>query len=423
MNEYLALLFPALAGILLLFFFKHKTTWWEVLLPVIVGVIVIFSMRSCDKAYLIADTEYRSHMAYTAKYEEPWNEYIKKTCSHTTCTGSGKNRSCTTIYYDCSYVKYHEAEYYIEDSDGNVFYISESEYNKIVKKWHNQHFVELNRNYHSIDGDMYVTQWTGKLDELVTTHTSHSYENRVQASHSVYNFKEVPEEEAIKNKLYEYPKIQGYSMNPILSNDITIYQSQQDKLNIINGMLGKKKQIQVFVLLWKDKPYSISELQRAYWKGGNKNELIINIGLDKNNKIEWNNIYSWSDKQLAQIKIRDWLSNQKGKKLNIKNLTHYSFTAINKHWVRKNFKEFDYLEVDLTKGQVRWIYIVVIIFTLGLCIFAVMNDKDPVYKESTGNQKLLIFKQRVFDYLKSKLKPITDRIKLFFNWIKSKLYW
>lgn len=416
MTEFISLIFPVVASIVLFILFKHKTTWWELMLPVVIGIILIFSIRACDKAYLESDTEYWSYHAVSVHYEEPWNEYIHKTCHYTTCTGSGKSRTCTTHSYDCSYVQYHDAKYYIKDNGGNIHTISEHEYNKIKHSWNNSNFVELNRNYHTIDGDMYVSVWKHEIKNLITTQETHGYTNKVQASHSIYNFKEIDDEEKIKYDLFEYPEIQSYNLTPILTHGIKIKDYQQQQFNAINGLLGSKKHVQVFLLIWKNKDKEVSEMQKAYWKGGNQNELIICVGLDKNNKIKWNNIFTWSEKDLVKIKIRDYLNNQIGKKLYVKNFRENIFPVIDKHWVRKDFKEFDYLEVELTLTQVIWIFIIVILVTIGLCIYVVINDHDPVYVNSTSNQKLYIFKQNIIN----KIKTLYAKISA---WIKNKLYW
>lgn len=420
MTEFLALFIPVFAAGILLFIFKHKTTWWEVLLPLIAGIIIIFSMRACDKAVLVEDNEYLSYYGMSVHYEEPWNEYIHKTCYYTTCTGSGKSRVCTTHSYDCSYVKYHDAEYYIKDNGNNIHYITEKEYKKYRNLWGNNNFVEMNRNYHTIDGNMYVSVWNKDTKTMITTQKNHSYTNKVQASHSIYNFKEIDEEEKIKYKLFDYPEITSYNINPILTNGYTVQDYEQRSFNVINGLLGSKKHVQVLLLIWKNKPLEVSEMQKAYWKGGNQNELIICIGLDNNNNIKWNNIFTWSEKDIVKIKIRDYLYNLKGKKLYIGPLKNYVMPVIDKHWVRKDFKEFDYLEVELTYGQIIWIFIVVLIVTVGLSIFVIMNEVDPIYKESTPNQKLIIFKQKTIQNIKRLLYLLKTKTNEYYTLLKNK---
>lgn len=50
MNEYFALIIPVIFSILLIIFFHTKVIWWEMILPVVVGLMVIFAMKGCDKS-------------------------------------------------------------------------------------------------------------------------------------------------------------------------------------------------------------------------------------------------------------------------------------------------------------------------------------------------------------------------------------
>lgn len=426
MNEYFALIIPVIFAILLISFFHKRVTWWEMLLPIVIGLITIFSMKSCDQSMNVSDTEYLSQHVVKAVYEETWNEWIKKTCSTryacgTYTTGSGKNRSThtkyCTRYYDCSYCKTHPAMWYLVDDAGMTYSITQSKYNELVMSWGNQTFIDMKRHYHTIDGDKYETSWNRDNAKLITTHRTHSYENRVQSSHSIYNFWEVSDTNKLFYALFDYPQINNYVQNPVMAYEYKVKQSEQDYVNIINGLLGKKKEVQYFVCVWKNRPYASSEWQQAYWKGGNKNEIIVCVGLDKKDRISWVNVFTWSEKDIVRIKIRDYLLSNKGKKLDFVALTDLSYATIDKNWSRKNFHDFDFLEIELTDTQVTWIYVIVILLSLGLSIFAVMNNVDPEYRNTQSQfsiklqNKWKIFKyktvnnyRKIKQYIKNKFK-------------------
>lgn len=414
MNEYFALLIPIFFGIVMILFFSKKVTWWEMIVPTLVGLIIIFSMKSCDKASNVSDIEYLSQHVVTAVHEEEWNEWIKKTCSERYACGTeshtdSKGHTTTstkycTRYYDCSYCENHPEHWYIIDDSGEQYSISKEYYNKLMQSWHNETFVDMHRHYYTIDGNKYTTTWDKNKSTLVTTHRTHSYENKVQASHSIYNYADVNDSDKVLYKLFEYPHINNYQQNPIMTYNYFVSQKDQDYANTINGLLGKKKQVQYFVCIWKDKPYSSSTMQQAYWKGGNKNEIIVCIGVDKANKVTWTNVFTWSEKDIVRIKIRDYVLGFKGQVINLNMLTDYSYNTIESQWKRKNFHDFDFLEVDLTDTQVTWIYIIVIIFSLGLCVFAVLNDINPDYKTTQWEQNI-----------KNKLKNKLDYVNRFFR--------
>jgi hypothetical protein len=429
MNEYFALIIPVIFAILLIVFFHTKVTWWEMVLPVFVGLIVIFTMKGCDKSMNVQDTEYLSQHVVKAVYEQTWNEWIKKTCSEryacgteTYSTGSGKNRRTSTRtkyctrYYDCSYCKTHPAMWYLVDDAGQTFDITQQRYEELVKQWGNQTFVDMKRHYYTVDGNEYVTNWNNEKNTLITTHREHSYENRIQCSSTIYNFKELSDSDKVHYNIFEYPKIIGYSQNPVMTYNYSVQQQTQEYVNTINGLLGEKKQVQYFVCVWKNKPYSVSDWQQAYWKGGNKNEIIVCIGVDALNKVTWANVFTWSEKDIVRIKIRDYVLGNKGKVLNLNELTDFSYTVIDKNWKRKNFHDFDFLEVELTDTQVNWIYIVVILFSLGLSVFAVMNQVDPEYQD--GDSKLSVWTKTKYKTLSYKT---TNNYRKFKQFIKTKI--
>jgi sugar (pentulose or hexulose) kinase len=53
--------------------------------------------------------------------------------------------------------------------------------------------------------------------------------------------------------LYEYPPIEMYDQNPILSHTIKLPKNQDDALRFTNGFYGKKHQFRAFVLLFENK--------------------------------------------------------------------------------------------------------------------------------------------------------------------------
>jgi len=56
-------------------------------------------------------------------------------------------------------------------------------------------FVDMNRDYDTDDGDMYLTKYPNTYKSYEFYATKHSYENRVQASTSIFNFPEVTDKE------------------------------------------------------------------------------------------------------------------------------------------------------------------------------------------------------------------------------------
>jgi hypothetical protein len=244
----------------------------------------------------------------------------------------------------------------------------------LVKKFGNEKFVDLGRNYHSYDGDKYVSEWPGTDETIETTVTSHSYENRVQASSDVFNFPEVDTSDIRVHGLYGYPKIHSnYKQDNLLGNTPN-WAQYNFQLEVLNGKLGKKKQLKTFVLLFKNKTRDAGFKQEALWKGGNKNEYVLCIGVDDNYQVDWVYPFSWSEAQITKVNIRTYVEQQDT--LDLGKTIDYMYTELDENFVRKQFADFDYLTIDPTDTQLLWTYIFSLLVTIGLSVYFVLNEFD-----------------------------------------------
>lgn len=372
--EWFALIIPIFASIILMIFFHHKLLWWEIIPGILVGVITIWVFKFTAEKILVTDTEYYNGYVTSVWYYEPWSEWIDRTCteSYPCGTDANGNTSYCTRTYDCSYEKRHPKKWVAKNNIKEQFYITESRYNSLKSRFNNVSFVDMNRNYCcGRDGDAYMSKYLGEPGKIEHTSTKHKYENRVQASNSIFKFKEIKKIEADSLGLFKYPEIyDGYKQNHLLgvkNNRIEL------RLDYLNGTLGKKKQVKVFLLIFKDKPKEYFELQNSYWKGGNKNEFNIVMSI-KNNKIQWSEIMTWSEKDELKIRVRNYLNKYKTENINYIDLIDFLYKNIDNLYKRKSFSDFDYLSVELKPNQLLFLYSLVTIITVIISIFMIMND-------------------------------------------------
>jgi hypothetical protein len=109
---WLLLIIPIIVCVTLFLVLHKHIALMSYLIIIIPSILLIVGL---DYGMIIAnesDVEYNGYYIKKVRYYEPWDEWIHKTCSYTTCSGSGKTRSCVTHYYDCSYRKYH-SEYWV----------------------------------------------------------------------------------------------------------------------------------------------------------------------------------------------------------------------------------------------------------------------------------------------------------------------
>lgn len=370
-----AIAVPILTAIVLLTWFRHKTVWWEFLVPLVVSIVCIAGFKFGAEKVQTSDTEYWGGWATHAEYFEDWNERV--TCSHTkycseTCRHSdGSTYSCSKPCgkqhaYD---VDYHPEYWVLHDSNGESQSIGSGQFEVLARKWQSRVFKELHRDYHTNDGDKYVATWDKNKETFVAVTTQHTYENRVQAATSIFNFQEVDPKVW---KLYEYPGIGSYDQVSILGDNAPEAKEADTLLRFWNAKLGRGKQVKMFVLVFG--PGSTLETglaQENYWKGGNKNEFTLAVGIDASRKVTWAHVISWTEVDRLKIDVREYALHQGT--LNLVDLVGYIVPEVQKRFERKAFADFSYLTVEPPGWAVALSYILTLLVNIGLSFWIIHN--------------------------------------------------
>lgn len=392
---WLSMFIPIIGSALAYYIWKHKFVWWELLLTsAACFIFVLVTKFSVEKA-LLSDTEYQGGIIVEARYYESWETWVSKTCTEryacgTYTTGTGSNRTTHTKYctrtYDCSYCDRNSAYWEVYDNLGHHWYISEEEYRRLRAQWSaTPEFVELNRSIsyrHGCgkDGDMYRIRWNGDILKSESSTRAVSYENHVQVSKSNFDLRDVSAKEAKKYGLFDYPKINGYKQRNILGLDSMTFLAQQYKngankmFEYFNGNYGPTRKIRVYVLLFSGKTFDVAMKQRNYWDGGNKNEVVICIDVDKKTgKLNWVYPFTWGENKRISIDLRE----------DIMNLGTLNFTSLynvvdksTEGFVYRDFHQFDYLSVDPPTWEVWFVYILTLGITIGILYYGYRNEYE-----------------------------------------------
>jgi hypothetical protein len=374
-----ALCIPVLAAIFLLVLFRHKIVWWEFFIPLVASVALVFIFKLSIGTIQTADTEYWGGYVEKAQYFEDWDEYIHRTCSREVYDGTDSNGNAKyrTEYYDCSYVQYYPEEWHIVDNNGIDISISESEYDRLVRQFgRSPQYIELDRNYHTDDGDLFQVDWDGSQATFEPVTTIHFYENRVQAASSVFRFPDVDDSTKALYGLYDYPKVTDNLRVPgILGPDLPDLKEAARKLDYLNATLGAPKQVHAWILVFRNQPIEAGHAQEWLWKGGNKNEFILTIGVDGNNAVQWVYPISWTEVEKLKVGSRYFVQNMKT--LRLTDIVDWLGSNIQQDWVRKPFKEFDYLTVEPPFWSVAMTYIFTLLVNIALSWWAIRNDFGP----------------------------------------------
>lgn len=358
-----------------------KMAWWEYAIIFIVPISMVLVGMSGVEYAMTRDTEYWGSLVSRATYEERWDEEVP--CRHTKyCTRSvtDSNGRLSTETYACgtehSYdVDDHPPEWYMTTTSGEKLDISSDYYNNLTVKFGNKTFLDMHRDYHSIDGDAYYTVWDNNPLKAEGVTTSHWYENRILVSNSIFKFSEVTALEKQNFALYDYPEINGnYKQKSILGDGGPSQAFAEVKLDYVNGFLGTKKQVRTYILLYKDKPLESGVMQQSLWQGGNKNEFVVAIGTDREYNIRWCHVFSWTDQEIVKIEARDFVMGQG--KLDLVKLVEFLQPHLDAKFKRKQFKDFAYLEVEPPLWYVVLTFFLTISVDAGIAFWAISNEHD-----------------------------------------------
>jgi hypothetical protein len=373
--EWLALLIPILVAIVLFIFFRHKTLWWEFLIPFATSILLILLLKFGAETSQTTDIEYWGGWVVKSEYFEEWDEEVP--CIHIkyqTETDSDGNTYLVFDGYEHLYdVDYHSPYWQLINSNGEIIIIGKNQFIQLCNRFDNKKEIDMNRNYHAIDGDKWETTWNGFDDTLEPVVTSHFYENKVQASSSVFNFQKIKKDQVKTFGLFEYPKIyDNYKCDSIFGQGDPNQNKANKLLNFYNAKLGSLKEVRMIILIFNEQPLDAGFLQEAYWKRGNKNEFVVTIGIDTDYQVNWVYVFSWTESESLMIETRNFILSQK--KLNLVDIVKWMASKVESDFVRRHFATFDYLQVDIPTWATIIIFLITIAVNIGLSIWIIKNN-------------------------------------------------
>jgi len=374
-----AVVIPITLGILY-FVGGRKVVWWEFLIPILPTFLASWGLVVAFEAGQTMDTAYKTSWVSEAQYDEDWNERCRRAVYRTQTYSCGKGRTCTRrvfSHYEY-YTVYHPAEYRIRTASGGTYPISKSAYHNLAKIFGNETFVELNRSYYTDDGDRYVTHYKGEIEKLIPASATEGYENRVQASSSIFRDMEVDKTEY---PVYDYPPLSTLNMPYILG---PCDGDEQRSFQVMNARMSMGSNCTTWLLIFKNQPYSISQIQEAYWKGGNYNELVVCVGVGENREVEWSNVFGWTENDDIKIELRNLISAQK--QLNPIAISEFLQDRIPNNFKPRDFKEFDYLKIEVPWYAYLVTILGLIILNVGIGAWLIKNEFQT-HEERVNNYR------------------------------------
>lgn len=284
----IALFLPlvAFAGALLLGFDSHY--WWAYALIAAAAEGILYLMFYLNNS----STEYLSGHIVRIVHEFPWVERKESTKSEKV---GNKTRYTTTV----SYVR-HQDEYSYELNTGHTGSLKPQSYSRLLNNWRTGTSPITVNHHHCVEGGGgEESRWNGNENDTDTVTYTNRYRNPIKNSISSQRGHKIKKDEAKALGLFEYPKIIDNEQHVLLVDPDVYYtgnlEMAETELRRLNAFCGAEKQIHVFILLFPSKAGSdIAFKQRDYWKGFNKNELVVCLGVD-GNEVDWCEMLSWMD--------------------------------------------------------------------------------------------------------------------------------
>jgi len=369
---WLGLIIPLIATIVLIVFFKKQTAVLEIIGLWVASLFIIFLAKFFVDTFDANETEYWGEYAIRVEYYEEWDEWIIQTCTREVPCGTdskGNTRYCTETY-DCSHRDYHSPYWQAITNLGNSYSITQKKYNEFMGLWNNRKFIDMDRHYYTIDGNKYESYWDNKDYNILPIITTHSYKNKVVHSSSIYEF---PEVDTSAYHLFEYPEVEDYNCNSILSEVKNKDIKWADKLlTYYNAKYGSSKQVRMWLLIYKNKPFQYGTYQENYWKGGNKNEVVLCMGIDKDLSVQWAKVFSWTERENLKTDLRDSVLFQK--KLDIYKTVNVFKDQVVEKFQRRDFSEFDYLETEPSPLACIISFLIIGLCVTGMSVYIVKNQ-------------------------------------------------
>ena len=286
-------------------------------------------------------------------YEQPYSCNCRQTCS-----GSGKNQSCSQTCDTC-YETHYTVHWNAQSTIGEFGIDSLDRTSRSV--------------YMSLDPQRYVNVRIGEP----CSRTS-AFVNYVKAvPDSLFHANPLLAQK-FAGLIPEYPSniYDIYRINRVLAVNVPVTDigAWNNDLGITLRKLGPQKQANAVIIFVNtpDRNY-INALESA-WLGGKKNDIIIAVGVTQWPHIDWVEVSSWTKQELFKVQLRDELQA-------LGDVDRAQFMAlINKHttetFVRRSMKDFEYLSDEIEPAL--WVIILAtvlgVLASLGLSYWFYRED-------------------------------------------------
>lgn len=323
--------------------------YWGYAGAAVVVSLVLYLFHYIFRRYHNSSTEYHGAFVEYATYYEAWNELVVyyETVSEPYTDSNGRT-AYRTRQVRRTRVVYHPPEWTWTTNTGRTESISCDNYNYLCQLWGGkEQFIDMCRNYHTIDGDAYRCLWDEVESTCITLTYKASYINPLKHSNSVFRYTKVTSQEAEELGLHPYPQIINDDQEAIIGDNFN--GRVHERFRFINAIEGAIRQIRIYILVFDSNTHRIevAQRQRAYWNGGAKNEFVICLGMN-GKKVDWCHTFSWMDQPTLGVKVEGYfLENTTPDMMRFSQWLGNNLNL----WKRKEWNDFKYLGLKLSTTQ------------------------------------------------------------------------
>lgn len=311
---------------------------------------------------------------------EVWNGRVTNkqrnvvSCRHSypcNCRSVSCGDDCETTICDTCYLHAYDVDWDVSGSVGDSWTIDHV-------GWDSQGLTEPPR-------------WTTtKIGE--PTSSTHSYTNYIKGSPDTL-FRRTTAYEQYKGTIPAYPiRVYDYwHLDRVVVDGVAIADIRQwnEAISHVNAELGAKKEVNIVMVIVRDRsPEWFYALERD-WLGGKKNDVVAVVSSDPKGSISWVNIMAWTKNEMVKVRLRDDLQ-ALGNIDQLPKVLPILHDAVNQFYVRRSMDEFKYLRSSITPTPLGWVIslIVGVLISVGLGIVFYVNETfTPEDDAPTGRDR------------------------------------
>lgn len=342
-------LVPLLIAVSGYIWFGKRVTLKELILQVVLQAVVVGC--TCAVIYYknTDDTE-----TWNGRIEGKSRDIVS--CSHSypcNCRSVSCGKNCSTTHCDTC----HEHSY---DVDWNV------------RTSNNEHF-EISRV--DSQGINEPPRWSSvRMGE--PTSLPHHYENYIKASPDSI-FRSGGESKEVMpgypNGYYDY-----YRLDRLVQVGMSIPDAAEwnKDLTELNADLGRARQVNIVLVLTRDKPREWYKYLERQWIGGKKNDVVLVINTSADGAISWVETMAWTDHAYFKVRLRDEVYSIG--KLDRAAIFGALRADISEQFKRKPMSDFSYLRAAVTPSTTEFV-VGMIVCTIAALLLGWWVEENDIF--------------------------------------------